>query len=252
MSQRASESSMLSEPPTETHRARAYLLRVAEPPAPALVALVAECGPIAAAELVRGGTASEKVLEETAARRHLDLVDEDLAAAARVNARLVIPEDDEWPAWQLLALEHAGHRLRWATPPLALWVRGTAKLAEAVDSAVSVVGARAATGYGEHVAAEFGHGLAALGYTVVSGAAYGKELTAVPGPITSAASIGCHELLRSGTAIPVTSVAEIVESVGRVGDDLAPRPHSPVRRTDNLGEVALRVHEALGRGTGQS
>jgi DNA processing protein len=41
---------------------------------------------------------------------------------------------------------------------------------------VAIVGARAATGYGEHVAAEFGHGLASAGITVVSGAVWGLYL----------------------------------------------------------------------------
>jgi DNA processing protein len=339
----------MSPPTEEVYRARAYLLRVAEPPAPALATLVTALGPVEAAEVVRSGTAPGPVLDETAARCHLDLVDQDLAEAARVEARLVVPEDDEWPAWPLLALEQAAARkLRWATSPLALWVRGSARLADAVASSVSIVGARAATGYGEHVAADFAYGLAGAGYSVISGAAYGidgaahrgcvaaggltvavlgcgvdvdyptghsslldriaasgaviseyppgtaparhrflvrnrliaalsagtivveagprsgarntaasatalgKELMAVPGPITSAMSVGCHELLRAGTALPVTSVAEVIESVGKVGDALAPKPAGPTRRTDGLGEAALRVHEALRTRTGRS
>jgi DNA processing protein len=50
-------------------------------------------------------------------------------------------------------------------------------------------------------------------HTAACAAAVGREVMAVPGPITSAMSLGCHELLRSGTAIPVCSVAEILESV---------------------------------------
>jgi DNA processing protein len=336
-------------PTEEVYRARAYLLGVAEPPALALAALVAACGSVAAAELVRLGTAPERVLDETAARRHCDRLDGDLATAERTGCRLVVPEDEDWPAWQLLSLGHAAARgLRWAVEPLALWVRGTARLAEVFERAVSVVGARAATAYGEHVAGEFGYGLAGQGMTVVSGAAYGidgaahrgalaaegttvavlgcgidigypsghsslldriadhglvlseyapgtpparhrflvrnrliaalsagtvvveagtrsgarntaasaaalgKELMAVPGPITSAMSIGCHELIRTGMAIPVSSVAEILESVGRVGESLAPRPATPTRPTDALGDEALRVHEALGKRDGCS
>jgi DNA processing protein len=88
--------------------------------------------------------------------------------------------------------------------------------------------------------------------TAASAAALGKELMAVPGPITSAMSTGCHELLRTGLAIPVGSVAEILESVGRVGESLAPPPITPTRRTDGLGDEALRVHEALGKRSARS
>jgi DNA processing protein len=57
-------------------------------------------------------------------------------------------------------------------PPLALWVRGAARLDEVVDRSVAVVGSRASTAYGEHVAAELGHQLAERGWTVVSGGAF--------------------------------------------------------------------------------
>jgi DNA processing protein len=70
---------------------------------------------------------------------------------------------------------------------------------------------------------------------------------AVPGPITSVMSSGCHELIRTGTAIPVCSVAEILESIGPIGENLAGRPTTPARPTDVLTGQALRVHEALDR-----
>ncbi|WP_436502067.1 DNA-processing protein DprA [Actinokineospora sp. HUAS TT18] len=332
-----------------TRRARAYLLRVAEPPAPALAALIDVCGPVDAAARVRSGDLPQSVLDETSARRESDFVDADFAAAAEVGARLVTPEDAEWPAWPLLALRNACARgFRWAGPPVALWVRGSISLDSAVQRSVSVVGARAATGYGEHVAAEFGYGLAEAGVSVVSGAAYGidgaahrgalnaegttmavlgcgvdvrypashsrlldrigetgavvseyppgtppakhrflvrnrliaslsagtvvveagvrsgarntastaaalgKTVLAVPGPITSAMSSGCHELLRTGSATVVCSVAEVLEAVGQVGADLAPARDRPKRPTDGLGDQALRVHEALPRGNGLS
>jgi DNA processing protein len=81
--------------------------------------------------------------------------------------------------------------------------------------------------------------------TASSAAALGRVLMAVPGPVTSVASVGCHELLRDGSATVVCSVAEVVESVGHFGDDLAPKPQAPARPTDGLGTEALRVHEAL-------
>ena len=64
---------------------------------------------------------------------------------------------------------------RELAPPVALWVRGPGRLAELCERAVAVVGARAATGYGMHVAGELGAGLADRGSTVVSGAAIGID-----------------------------------------------------------------------------
>src|SRR6266498_2317932 len=148
-------------PTDKLRRARAYLLGVAEPPALALSDLVDAHGPVEAAALVRAGEVSERVRDEISARREVDRFDEQFAAAERVGARLVVPEDAEWPAWQLLSLAQARARgLRWAGVPIALWVRGSARPRDVFDRSVSVVGARAATSYGEHIAAELGYGLA--------------------------------------------------------------------------------------------
>lgn len=160
----------------EVRVARAYLVRVAEPPAVALAELVASVGPVRAARLVRAGEVPPAVLAETGARRAVDHASADLAAAAAVGARLVVPEDDEWPRWQFSTFELAGRRgLAWAVAPLALWVRGPGRLDELASTAIAVVGARAATDYGQFVATELGHELADRGHTVVSGAAYGID-----------------------------------------------------------------------------
>jgi DNA processing protein len=65
-------------------------------------------------------------------------------------------------------------------------------------------------------------------------------------------SAGCHDLLRTGSAMLAGSVAEILEAVGPVGEHLAERPEGPRRRTDGLGADAIRVHEALRRRVGRS
>lgn len=322
--------------------ARAFLVRVAEPPAPALTELVAQAGPVRAAALVREGEVAPAVLAETQARRSTDRAAADLLAGAALGARLVVPEDDEWPAWPFAAFGPAAARgVDWAVPPLGLWVRGTARLDELAASAVAVVGSRAATPYGEHVAGELSYELADRGVTVVSGAAYGidgaahrgalaaggptvavlgcgvdygypsghvallnqvagagavvseyapgtpparhrflvrnrliaalcdgtvvveagarsgarntaslaaqlgRVVMAVPGPVTSAMSQGCNALIRQGAAVLVDGVQQVVESVGRLGADLAPPAGGPARDTDGLDRLALRVHEAL-------
>ncbi len=95
--------------------ARAYLARVAEPPAPHLARFVAEQGAVPAAELVRTGAAPPDVLEETAARRDLDTAEQDIARADAAGARLLVPEDPDWPAWPLLVLDVANSRgVPWA------------------------------------------------------------------------------------------------------------------------------------------
>jgi DNA protecting protein DprA len=170
----------------DIRRARLYLMRTAEPPAPATATLVELVGPIRAAELVRAGEVPEPVAAETSARRAVDLVEADLVAAAEAGSRLLVPEDPSWPAWPLAVLGggRAGHA-RWAGAPLGLWVRGVNAVAALAEQAVAVVGSRSASGYGEQVAAEFGHGLALAGYTVVSGAAYGIDGAAHRGALAA-------------------------------------------------------------------
>ena len=221
-----------------------------------------------------------------------------LRQAARFGVRLCTPEELDWPGGMLGLGDHA---------PVALWVRGAPAAYGMLSSSIALVGARAATGYGEHVAMEASAGLVDRGYTIVSGAAYGidgmahraalasqgttiaflaggvdrfypsghdallqrivqtgaviselpcgapptkwrflqrnrliaaaslatvvleagwrsgslntahhalqlgRALGAVPGPVTSAASAGCHRLLREGTAQCVTNAEEMAQ-----------------------------------------
>jgi DNA processing protein len=73
--------------------------------------------------------------------------------------------------------------------------------------------------------------------------ALGRVVCAVPGPVTSSASVGCHELLRGGAEI-VTRAEEIVEVVGCIGElaEGAQRPRAPL---DGLTEAEHHVYEAL-------
>jgi DNA processing protein len=88
--------------------------------------------------------------------------------------RLVHPQDGEWPAAQLAALEGTARRYGAALlPPAELWVRGGTSVAEVVTRAVAIVGAVDATPYGTRVAWELASRLARAGWTVVSGGGYG-------------------------------------------------------------------------------
>jgi DNA processing protein len=70
----------------------------------------------------------------------------------------------------------------------------------------------------------------------------------VPGPVTSAMSVGCHELLREcvDTRL-VTGVPQVLEEVGRIGDDLAPLERGPHHPRDDLDATASTLLDALPR-----
>lgn len=92
-------------------------------------------------------------------------VREALQGARDVEARLLIPGDEHWP---LSVDDLGGHA------PAVLWVRGDPGLLVA-EPRVAIVGARASSGYGETVAAEFAGDLASTGVVIVSGGAYGID-----------------------------------------------------------------------------
>jgi DNA processing protein len=73
----------------------------------------------------------------------------------------------------------------------------------------------------------------------------GRATMAVPGPVTSALSVGCHEELRRlGTRL-VTSAAEVIEEVGRIGDDLAPTSAGAQRPHDRLDPLSAQILDAV-------
>lgn len=106
----------------------------------------------------------------------------DLERAAAAGARFVIPGDDEWPE-QMEVLAEAGQLTRRAGVPFGLWVRGPANLRQVLTRSVAIVGARASSSYGEHVAAELSSGLSDGGITVVSGGAFGIDAAAHRGAL---------------------------------------------------------------------
>ena len=65
------------------------------------------------------------------------------------------------------------------------------------------------------------------------------------GSVTSAMSVGCHELLRDPAVTLVTGVPHILDLVGQVGTDLAPRARGPHRPTDDLTATEQRLVDAL-------
>lgn len=253
--------------------------------------------------------------------------------AARFGMRLLVPGDDDWPARLDDLQTHA---------PFALWARGDVSRLSALERSVALVGARAATGYGEHVTIELASGLVDRGFAIVSGAAYGidgaahraalasrgitvavlaggldrfypsgheqlltriidrgvilsevppgttptkwrflqrnrliaalsdatvvveagwrsgslntaghaatlgRPLGAVPGPVTSAASSGCHRLLREYAAVCVTTADEVAELAG-VAPGRPPTVDPDVDVTGSRLRVLDAVHDRTPR-----
>jgi DNA processing protein len=350
-----------ADPSPGLRRARAWLSRAVEPGTIDFWRYVEDVGPVEAVRRLRSGQAPERIRSLVGARAGEDASLADLARAERCGARLLVPEDDEWPALPLHALTLAvraepaetkaqSDRTTAPVPPLALWLRGAGRLDTLVDRSVAIVGSRASTAYGEHVAAELGHQLGERGWTVVSGGAFGidaaahrgalaaeaptlavlacgvdrpypaahgalfhriadtgllvsewppgcaplrhrflvrnrliaaltrgtvvveaaarsgaqatarraeklgRQVLVVPGPVTSAMSVGCHELLRDEDlrAVLVTSAAQVIQAVGRIGDDLAPPMVGPSSPRDGLSDLAARVLDACPVRTGVS
>ena len=324
--------------PTAEHVALATWSRLVEPGDAMAQAAVQAMGPCEALQWLESATAAEipPQLTERVERWRQRLVTADirreLAMARHVEAHVVIPSDDEWPA----GLDDLG-----AEAPLALWVRGHVP---PLARSIAIVGARAATRYGERAAAELAVGAADHGVVIVSGGAYGidaaahrgalsgesaddatvavlaggvdrlypsgnesllrrivevgaviselppvsaptrhrflarnrliaamtsatvvveashrsgarstanhasrllRPVGAVPGPITSAQSAGCHAMLRDGQAMAVTSAQEMIELIEVVGHTHVQEPISASGPLDGLPEDQARVLDAL-------
>ncbi len=333
----------------EARLARVALMRAADAGDALMGRLVDASGPVEAVSQIRRGLLASEVRDgleggrssTSDLRRRLDgwrarllAADpaRDLATGRQLGARLISPGEVEWPT-QLDDLRD--------NRPLGLWVHGSADLRYSCLRSISVVGARAATAYGTHVAAAFGAELSDAGWTVVSGGAYGidgaahrgalagqaptvvvlacgtdfcypsahqdlfaavrdqgvvisecppgvhptrsrflvrnrliaalsrgtlvveaalrsgalntvnhalalrRHVGAVPGPITSEASHGCHHLLRQGKAQCVTSGEEAIDLVGVIGDDLARQRRGPVVPRDTLSSETRCVLDAI-------
>jgi DNA processing protein len=334
--------------------ARIALHWLIEPGNEAVHRMVNANGPLRALErLVEGDVPDSQLRGAAAARMSAgdprEVAEAALDRAERLGARIVIPEDDEWPRpvrdlTQLLGRAAKDRIDRDVAPPLCLWVRGAPRLDETLARSVAVVGARASTHYGEHVATTLAFELAEREWTVVSGGAHGIDAAAhrgalnaggltvavlacgvdkpypsgntglfdriadagllisewppgtvpvrhrflirnrviaaatrgtvvveasarsgasqtlrraialarspmvVPGPVTSAMSVGCHELLRDHPEVRlVTSAAHVLEEIGHIGSDLAPRPRGPERPHDGLDVESAMVLESVPR-----
>ncbi|MFD3498187.1 DNA-processing protein DprA [Streptomyces sp. NPDC058678] len=162
----------------------------------------------------------------------------DLAVARDAGVRFVGPGDGEWPG-QLDDLGDAR--------PLGLWVRGKPSLRMWALRSVAIVGARACTEYGAHMAGTLAADLAERGWVVVSGGAYGVDGAAHRGALgaggatVAVLACGVDRPYPRGHTQLITRIAE----QGLVIGELPPGDHpSPSRFV-----LRNRVIAALTRGT---
>ncbi len=161
---------------TGERRAWAYLSRVAEPPCRDLAVLAARVGPVEAAERVRRKAVPAQLARYTEARRDIDCAAEDLERLDRLGGRLLTPDQQEWPTLAFTAFNGVDLRRHPnGVAPLALWAVGVAPADEVAFRGAAIVGTRAATAYGEHVATDLSEGLCDRDIAVVSGGAYGID-----------------------------------------------------------------------------
>ncbi|KOX35789.1 DNA-processing protein DprA [Streptomyces sp. NRRL F-6491] len=162
----------------------------------------------------------------------------DLDTVHALGGRFLIPGDTEWPR-QLDDLGDAR--------PLGLWLRGPADLRTWALRSVALVGARACTPYGAHLATGLATDLARKGWVVVSGAAYGIDGAAHRGAL--AAGGATVAVLACGIDVPYPRghdrLIRRVAEQGLVVGELPPGSHP----TPSRFILRNRVIAALTRGT---
>ncbi|KRA29559.1 MULTISPECIES: DNA-processing protein DprA [unclassified Nocardioides] len=72
-----------------------------------------------------------------------------------------------------------------------------------------------------------------------------RVVMGTPGPLTSVASEGVHQLIRSGAATLVSGGEEVLELLGAAGEDLVVEPRGPERERDRLAIRAQQVLDAV-------
>ena len=171
----------------EDRAARIALTWLAEPGNRTVWSLVQRYGAPATLDRLLSGDVPDSALRSAVIARSAvgdarRLAEAALHRAERLGARVVVPDDPEWPttvdALATLELDAGGRTNHDIRPPLCIWKRGVWPLNEAFQRSVAVVGARAATNYGVHVTTDLAYGLAEHEWTVVSGGAFGIDAAA--------------------------------------------------------------------------
>ncbi|MET8033449.1 DNA-processing protein DprA [Streptomyces sp. NPDC005345] len=224
-------------------RARVTLSRVVEPGDEVCGRWVREVGAREAVRWLSGGEGQPRGMTDSRwaglrARAERADPEGDLGRAREAGVRFVCPGDSEWPA----QLDDLGDGR-----PLGLWIRGLSSLRIWALRSVAVVGARACTEYGAHMAATLGAGLAERGWVVVSGGAYGVDGAAHRGALGAGGATVA--VLACGVDRPYprghTQLISRIAEQGLVIGELPPGDHP----TPSRFILRNRVIAALTRGT---
>jgi DNA processing protein len=183
-------------------------------------------------EAIRAGLAGSQADRERAAAIDPGRVE---AATAACDARMLSPEDEEYPS-ALLDLHD---------PPAALFVRGRS-LGELAPR-IAVVGARNCSPTGREVASEIGSGLGAAGVCVVSGAARGIDSASHQGSMRAGGTT--IAVLGSGidVAYPRGSrrMLEEILRVGSIVSEYAPGVPAEPFRFPARNRIVAALSEAV-------
>ena len=225
-------------------RARMLLTAWSEPGDEHLVGEVAQLGAAAVVDAVLSGrsrlrrAAAMRMRMGDGPRRMDALVAPFEDRAGRCGARFVVPGDAEWPTQLDDLLTRA---------PLGLWVAGAANLRRLAAYSLAMVGARAATPYGEGVARGMAVELAEAQWAVISGGAFGIDAAAHRGALDAHGATVC--VLAGGVDVPYPRAHEsLIARIREQGLLVSETPlgGAPMRQrflTRN------RVIAALSRGT---
>jgi DNA processing protein len=231
----------------------ATLTYLAEPADPALGGLLQALGPVEVLASIRSGAIPARAaramdqaqtagLRPALARWRAQLprvaADAALARHAAGGIRLICPGEPGWPP----QLDDLG-----SARPYALWVSGAADLRASCKKSLAVVGARAATAYGEHVAASIAADLAGHGWSIISGAAYGIDAAAHHGALTAGGIT--IAVLACGPDVPYPRAHRgLLADIAACGAVVSEYP--PGRPPSRLRFLARhRIIAALARGT---
>lgn len=224
------------------------LAHVVEPGDARMGALVERLGAGAVVDAIRTGTIDARHADGLRAR--LAAVDPQTASqqAAAVGARIIERTHADWP----VQLDDLGDRR-----PFALWVRGPVDLAT-VERSIAVVGARAATTYGEAVCRQWCAEFSDQGFAVISGGAFGIDAAAHRATLGNGGTTVC--VLASGVDVPYPqSHVQLIERIAETGVVMSESPVgvgvrrqrflSRNRLIGALARTTLVVEAALRSGT---
>ena len=157
-------------------QARVILSLYATPGDEKVGALVSEFGAVNAIEKLIAGQGSKNLVAKLKASD----VNKDFSQVMKKTeisgSTIITPDHICWPS-NLADLDFA--------TPFCLWTKGDLSVLLQTKTAVAIVGARAATSYGERIAAEIGSTLGEWGTPSISGGAFGIDAAAHRGSLAA-------------------------------------------------------------------